>query len=438
MEKVWKNQKGITLVSLMVYLIGLIAVIGIVAVLTSFYSKNVATMNDTSEVNSEFNKFDAKMIQETKTAGNEIEEVFGTTIKFKNGNTYTYGDNRIYQNAVTVSKYVKDFAVNFSQDGDKQILSVYVTFGKGKIEVAKSVSYVVEVDGSEFVGGLSNVGAVSSPGITASEVAADASYIGKYVNYTVPSGGDPDVKWRIFYADSSNIYLIASDYLKYDYVPTKTVNGKEYTMYKNYDHFKDDAIYEDSDYMLSFNNMYTAYTGSADITDGRITKWMKWVGQYPSSTNENIRSVAYMLDSNIWNAKYQNSYAEYVLGGPTIEMFNASYKATHTEKYIEEEVTDAIGYKVKWNTDSSYSDSIRGLSTSELENLYVISDTTKAYAYWLASPSACHVANLCEVFYEGSVSSANSYGPYPGLRALVCLKSNVQLVPNGNAYDLSM
>ena len=68
MKKVWKNQKGITLVSLMVYLIGLIAIIGIVAVLTSFYSKNVATMNDTSEVNSEFNKFDAKMIQETSAS----------------------------------------------------------------------------------------------------------------------------------------------------------------------------------------------------------------------------------------------------------------------------------------------------------------------------------------------------------------------------------
>ena len=422
MEKVWKNQKGITLVSLMVYLIGLIAIIGIVAVLTSFYSKNVATMNDTSEVNSEFNKFDAKMIQETKTAGNEIEEVFGTTIKFKNGNTYTYGDNRIYQNAVTVSKYVKDFAVNFSQDGDKQILSVYVTFGKGKIEVAKSVSYVVEVDGSEFVGGLSNVGAVSSPGITASEVANDASYIGKYVNYTVPSGGDPDVKWRIFYADSSNIYLIANDYLKYDYVPTKTTNGKEYTMYKN------------SDYRLSFNNMYEAYTGSADITDARITKWMKWVRIYPSSTNENIRSVAYMLDTEIWNAKYQNSYAEYVLGGPTIEMFCASYKATHPTRYIE---CKSNGYNVKWS-DGSYSTSLSGLSTSELENLYVISDPTKAYAYWLASPSDSGRAGLLNVYYSGSVSSLSYLYYYPGLRALVCLKSNVQLVPNKNAYDLSM
>ena len=274
--------------------------------------------------------------------------------------------------------------------------------------------------------------------ITATEVASDASYIGKYVNYTVPNGGDPDVKWRIFYADSSNIYLIASDYLKYDYVPTKTTNGKEYKMYKNYDHFKDDAIYEDSDYMLSFNNMYTAYTGSADITDARITKWMKWVGQYPSSTNTNIRSVAYMLDSNIWNTMYANNYAEYAIGGPTIEMFNASYKATHTEKYIEEEVTDANGYKVKWNTDSSYSYSISGLSRSELENLYVISDTTKASAYWLASPSADYDYRLLDVHYDGSVDRNWYDHATPGLRALVCLKSKVQLVPNGNAYDLSM
>ena len=166
---------------------------------------------------------------------------------------------------------------------------------------------------------------------------------------------------------------------------------------------------------------------------------MKWVGQYPNSTNTNIRSVAYMLDTEIWKDKYQNSYAEYVIGGPTIEMFNASYKATHTEKYIEEEVTDANGYKVKWNTDSSYSDTISGLSTSELENLYVINDKTNAYGYWLASPSASGGGlALLYVDYGGNVSNYGYDASSPGVRALVCLRSNVQLVPKGNAYDLSM
>ncbi len=165
---------------------------------------------------------------------------------------------------------------------------------------------------------------------------------------------------------------------------------------------------------------------------------MKWVGQYPNSTNTNIRSVAYMLDTEIWKDKYQNSYAEYVLGGPTIEMFNASYKATHTEKYIEEEVTNSTGYKVKWNTDSSYRCSISGLSTSELENLYVISDKTNAYGYWLASPSAYDGHYLLGVACGGGVGNLGYDDSHPGLRALVCLRSNVQLVPKGNAYDLSM
>ena len=32
---------------------------------------------------------------------------------------------------------------------------------------------------------------------------------GEVTNYEVPEGGDPNVKWRIFYADESNVYLIA-------------------------------------------------------------------------------------------------------------------------------------------------------------------------------------------------------------------------------------
>ena len=276
-------------------------------------------------------------------------------------------------------------------------------------------------------------------GITTAEVANDTSYIGKYVNYTVPEGGDPEVKWRIFYADGMNgetvaendrhIYLISEDYLKYDYVPTKTVNGTTYTMTKN------------SDYRLSFNDMYKAYssnTCSVNITDSRIKKWMKYVDKYPNSKNENISSVAYMLDTGIWNTKYKNnSFADYAIGGPTIELFNASYKATHPNKYIEATVDITDGYREKWSTDSSYSYYIEGLSTSELNNLYV-RDNKNANGMWLACPSGDNYNGLLSVTYDGDVSLNYSTITYPGLRALVCLSSNVQLVPNGDGetYDL--
>lgn len=139
-----KNNKGITLISLMMYLIGIIAIAAIISVAVSFYNKNVLTMNDTSDVNMEFNKFDTKMVLETKTAGNKIEKVTTNTIEFKSGNTYTFQDNRIYQNKIIVCDYVKEFLAKLETDGNKQILQIYVLFGKGQIEVAKTLSYVIE------------------------------------------------------------------------------------------------------------------------------------------------------------------------------------------------------------------------------------------------------------------------------------------------------
>ena len=151
-----KNNKGITLISLMMYIIGMVAIAAIISVAVSFYNKNVLTMNDTSDVNMEFNKFDTKMVQETKTAGNQVETVTTNTIKFTSGNTYTFQDNRIYQNEIVVSNYVKEFIAKLETEGSKQILKIYILFGKGQIEVVKNLSYVVE-GVEELVGGSATI-----------------------------------------------------------------------------------------------------------------------------------------------------------------------------------------------------------------------------------------------------------------------------------------
>ena len=239
-------------------------------------------------------------------------------------------------------------------------------------------------------------------------------YGGEVTNYTTPSG-DPDVKWRIFYADESNIYLIASDYIHYDYAPESENN----TLYKN-----------TTDYRLSFNNVYKDYTGSASITDTRINKWIqKYLDVAPSSTNTNIRAVAFMLDEPRWSAKYANSsYAEYAIGGPTLEMFVASYNKTHPEKpmYCS---ANSTGYYISW-TEVGNGTYIEGLDNSE--SLYVISDTSKAWAMWLGSPSAYDTNGLSYVYYYGDVY--NSYYNYdnPGLRPIVCLNSDVKLEKQSN------
>ena len=183
-------------------------------------------------------------------------------------------------------------------------------------------------------------------------------------------------------------------------------------------------------YKLNFSNVYKDYTGASWISQN--SKGAKWLSQFlgnnsyntSSSTNVNIRVVAYMMDTNIWSI-YAGTNAEYAMGGPTLEMFCASYKDTHPNIYIECSVTNTNGYSVRWS-DGSYTDSIRGVPQDEFGGIYIKSRTTKASGMWLASPTALAGMQLI-AYYDGFVG-IDDYGYYNlGLRPIVCLKSEVKL-----------
>ena len=236
-------------------------------------------------------------------------------------------------------------------------------------------------------------------------------YGGEVTNYTTPSG-DPNVKWRIFYADESNIYLIASDYIHYDYVPTSA----NYTLYDN-----------GNGYKLSFNNVYKDYTGASNITDPRITKWLSYISDNQNAIGKGIQAVAFMLDISRWNEKYRNeTYADYAIGGPTLDLFCESYENTHKSKYIEY-IHNTTGYQMKWsNSTDSYGNSLSILDTSD--NLYVITSPNKCSTTWIAAPSSVYVDSLLYVSSAGMLSSYGAYtNPSTGFRPVVCLKSGVQL-----------
>ena len=251
--------------------------------------------------------------------------------------------------------------------------------------------------------------------VDSSDIANDPEkhYGGEVTNYEVPEGGDPNVKWRIFYADESNVYLIASDYIHYDYAPTSANN----TLYDN-----------GNGYQLSFDNVYKDYTGSADITDPRITKWISYVSENPSSINAKIKALAFMLDEARWSAKYANpDYAEYAIGGPTLELWCVSYKAAHTDKYVECTYT-STGYQIKWSDSTSSPSWIVSGAEDDNDLYYIKSSTDKAYSMWLASPSAEDSSGLMCVDCTGSVYYNGYYGySSTGFRPLVCLKFGIQL-----------
>ena len=163
------------------------------------------------------------------------------------------------------------------------------------------------------------------------------------------------------------------------------------------------------------------------------------MAKYPTSTNTNMKAVAYMLDTDIWNTHYKNEYAEYVIGGPTLEMFCESYKDTHPNagEYIECEATSSNGYQVRWNGGSN-SYTISGLTKDDYKGIYIKSDDSKALGMCLASPSAYDSNYVMSAYGNGYVDYGNYNGNNLGFRPLVCLKSEVHLKESTTAGNYIM
>lgn len=139
-----KSQKGLTLASVVIYILAMLIILSIVALVLSFYNKNITRMNDSGDLNLELSKFESKMIEETQIAGNKMVKVTEDSIKFNSGNTYIFADERIYQNKIIVSENIKEFSAKLETDGEKQILRVYMVLRKGKEEVVKNLSYTIK------------------------------------------------------------------------------------------------------------------------------------------------------------------------------------------------------------------------------------------------------------------------------------------------------
>ena len=258
-------------------------------------------------------------------------------------------------------------------------------------------------------------------------------YYGKEVNYTAPNGVN---KWKIFYSDGSNVYLISSEYVN----PVVQSPAQPQLPSKN-NVSLDQGDATNYPKAARFDNILSQYsTGSAGITDEKMKAFNSdyYAKEFTSGNNANFKAVAYMLDKEIWSALYANSSAEYAVGGPSIEMLMKSYSEKKNVDYRAKAVS-AKGYQI--SNDAGKEDSWanfynRMLNTNE--TLYVLPQSSGANAMWLASPSASGNSYVMYVSYSGFVSY-NSYSfTYFGFRPLVCLNSNILLNWNDQTqkYDI--
>jgi hypothetical protein len=142
-----KNQKGVTLVALVIYVVVFSIVMAILAVITNFFHTNVIYVQDQANYAPEFNKFNMFFIEDVKT--NREATVVGNTIEFGDGTSYYFSleQKAIYRDGKRIAKDVQ--AVTFKTSTEtvrnttKNIINVNISIGNENDLFNKSIDYTL-------------------------------------------------------------------------------------------------------------------------------------------------------------------------------------------------------------------------------------------------------------------------------------------------------
>ena len=143
-----KSEKGITLISLIFYILILTIITALIGTVSTYFYKNVSGINEDSKAVSTFNKFNMYFIEEVKRENNKVEEISNdmTSISFKSGNSFLYKDGFIYFNGKQICSEVNNLSFEFYEESgniNENIVTVNLNIGTYS-PYSKTIDYVVE------------------------------------------------------------------------------------------------------------------------------------------------------------------------------------------------------------------------------------------------------------------------------------------------------
>jgi len=267
------------------------------------------------------------------------------------------------------------------------------------------------------------------------------NYYGKTVTGYTPVNGTI-VGWKIFYADESNIYLIADDYVTIENVPTK--NGKALNpsvdengnVYPKQLNFNSEII----DQYTSINASLINNNVNSSLNSSIIDKWMNRykVANFLDLYHIGAKATAYMLDTEIWNNLYKGEKAKYAIGSTTLEMFKNSWEETHETELECEALEYLYGYKVKWKERGQFTTYLGGFSPNEFNDIYVKpqKNNNNLSGMWFATPAGGFSMDLLTMYQDGVICNYIYKKDGFGFRPIVCLKNEVKLNPVGSDFEI--
>ena len=141
-----KSQKGITLTSLVIYVVALTIIMGVLTTITTTFFSNMGNVVDSPKEINEYNKFIMFFVTDIKNYNTAT--VTDSSVDFGNGEVvYVFRNNAIYRNDVQINKNVSNCKFTLSQynvsDVVKNIINVDMKIGNNSEALEKNIDYTL-------------------------------------------------------------------------------------------------------------------------------------------------------------------------------------------------------------------------------------------------------------------------------------------------------
>ena len=141
-----KSERGITLTSLIIYVVITTITVIAIASFSSFFVSNMNEVKGQEKYAPEFNKFSMFFIGDVKN--NKTAEVTTNQVTFEDGTVYQYrqSEKAVYRNSTKITEKVDSFSFSSTEEQvsstNKRIINVKMSIG-GKVNLKSGIDYTL-------------------------------------------------------------------------------------------------------------------------------------------------------------------------------------------------------------------------------------------------------------------------------------------------------
>ncbi len=120
-----KSEKGVTLTSVMIYVVAFTVIVLLIGRVTTYFYSNVQNVSSNTTANSEYTKFNSYFTAEINIANNHVEVCKDNYIIFSKTQTqYTYQNGKMYMDKAKICKDIDE--CTFSYNATTKVISVHI------------------------------------------------------------------------------------------------------------------------------------------------------------------------------------------------------------------------------------------------------------------------------------------------------------------------